>query len=220
VVGVSGGPDSLCLLHSLHWLNRRHRSNWQILPVHVDPGFEGWSSARVSRGCARIGLECLVRTANVRSRIEPTGENPCYVCARERRKTLFETCGELGATSLALGHHMEDVSETLLMNLLMTASGSTFVPRQDLFGGKLAIIRPLYYVEKPRIVSYLKCFGIRTVRNRCPYMKSGTRLRVRRFLEALYRQDKHIRTNIFWGIHNLKPEYLPPPGSRRTNRQR
>lgn len=209
VVGVSGGADSLCLLHVLNHLNLRHGKGWQLLPVHVDPGFPDWRADRVLKTCARIGLECTVLKLDVPARLENTSLNPCYVCARERRKALFRVTAELGATKVALAHHMEDVSETMLINLLMTASGSTFIPRQEFFQGKVVLVRPLYYIEKPLIRAYLNYHGLRTVRSHCPMLRRGMRLEVRRFLERLYRRDRRTRTNLFWGIHNLKPEYLP-----------
>ncbi len=175
----------------------------------MDPGFESWKTSRVQRACAKAGLECYVASVDVPSKLKPVGLRPCFVCARERRKTLFRYADRVGASKIALAHHMEDVTETLLMNLLMTSSGSTFLPRQELFQGRLTVIRPLYYVEKPSIRSYLRSFGIRPVVNRCSFSKNGMRLLVRRFLERLYRKDRRLRTNIFWGIHNLKPEYLP-----------
>ena len=219
VVGVSGGPDSLCLLHLLADLNRRLRRNWQLHAVHVDPGFETWDSSRVVRACERIGVPCIAKKLDVPARLKQTGNDECFFCARERRKTLFLTAHELGTDRVCLGHHMDDVNETYLMNLMMASSGATFVPRQELFKGEIVICRPLYYLEKPMITDYLKEVRVRPRRNRCPYEKTGTRLRVRRFLDRLYRKDRRVRTNIFWGIHNLKPHYLPRPapgGRKRT----
>jgi len=204
VVGVSGGKDSLCLLSVLSEMNRRLRREWVVLPVHIDPGFAGWRAERVIRACRKLGLECSVRRLDL-----PPTTDRCYSCARARRKALFQTAAELGAKKVALGHHLEDVNETYLMNLLMTASGAAFLPRQDLFSGRIALIRPLYYASRPQIERYLRSAGIRPARSRCPFEHKGTRLVVRRFLERLYHQDLRIRTNLFWGIHNPKPEYSP-----------
>ncbi len=219
VIGVSGGADSLCLLHLLVWHNRRFRKNWQLHAVHIDPGFETWNAGRVERACARIGVPCLVKRINVPARLKQIGKDHCFFCARERRKTLFKTAAALGARKVALAHHMEDVNETYLMNLLFASSGSTFVPCQELFKGEIVLIRPLYYIDKTLITSYLKQAGIRPVRNRCPYEKSGTRLTLRRFLDRLCKKDSRIRTNLFWGIHNLKPQYLPRNHRQESNRQ-
>jgi len=228
VVGVSGGADSLCLLHLLHELNQREARGWTIHAVHVDPGFPGWDSGRVVRACARIGLPCRVVRVTVASRtgagthfpegngmpVPSDNRSLCFLCARARRKALFDTTSELGCRKLALAHNMDDVNETFLLNLLFTASGAAIVPRQEFFGGKLVLVRPLYYVDKPLIRRYLAARGTRPVRNRCPAERSSTRIHIRRILERLYRANPRTRTNLFWGLHNLKPEYLPGRADR------
>ena len=209
VIGISGGADSLCLLHLLESLNRTRGRDWDLRAVHVDPGFAGWNSSRVARACERIGVACAVVRTDVPACVERTGQDSCYSCARERRKALFSYCERTGSLKLALAHNLDDVNETFLMNLLYTASARTILPAQPLFGGKLAIVRPLYYVEKESVRRYLQGADIRPVRNRCPYQRSSSRGKVRRFLDRLYAENPRIRTNLFAGLHNLKPEYLP-----------
>ena len=213
VVGVSGGADSFCLLHLLESLNRTGRHGWDLYAVHVDPGFEGWNSARVEKTCASIGVACAVIRVDVPASAKRTGQDSCYTCARQRRKALFSYCEKLGSRKLALAHNLDDVNETFLMNLFYTSSARTILPAQPLFGGKLVIIRPLYYVDKELARRYLKGARIRPVRNRCPYEQSSSRGAVRRLLKRLYTKDPRIRTNLFAGLHNLKPEYLPTPKS-------
>jgi tRNA 2-thiocytidine biosynthesis protein TtcA len=104
---------------------------------------------------------------------------------------------------------MDDVNETFLLNLLFASSGAAIIPRQAFFEGKLVVIRPLYYVDKNLVRRYLAAHGLRPARNRCPFDRSSTRMQVRRILERFYSQHPRTRTNLFWGIHNLKPEYLP-----------
>ncbi|HDQ99163.1 MAG TPA: adenine nucleotide alpha hydrolase family protein, partial [candidate division WOR-3 bacterium] len=215
VVGVSGGPDSLCLLHALKDRNERRRLGWRLVPVHVNPGFPGWRPERVVRACRRLGFDCRVITLDVPKKLAATGKDACFFCARARRRALFETAAELGARKVTLGHHLEDVNETYLLNLMRTSSAAAFLPRQELFGGEVVIVRPLYYLEKPMIADYLRKHGIGSARNRCPYERGGARRQLRRFLERLYREDRRVRTNIFWGIHNLKPQYLPRPVATR-----
>jgi tRNA 2-thiocytidine biosynthesis protein TtcA len=213
VVAVSGGADSLCLLHLLAVLNRAGRRNWDLRAVHVDPGFEGWNSARVAKACKPIGVECEILRTDVPLSVKRTGHDSCYTCSHERRKALFMYCDRLDCRKLALAHNLDDVNETFLMNLLYTSSARTMLPAQPLFDGKLMIVRPLYYVDKELVRRYLKNIDSRPVRNRCPYKRSSSREAVRRFLRRLYAEDPRIRTNLFAGLHNLKPEYLPSPKS-------
>jgi len=211
VVGVSGGADSLCLLHLLSSLNRAGRHGWELLAVHVDPGFERWNSARVVKACRAIGVECEVVRPDVSSGVKRDGEDTCYACARERRKALFSFCSSTGSRKLALAHNLDDANETFLMNLFYTSSARTILPAQPLFEGRIVIVRPLYYADKTLIRRYLNDAGIRPVRNACPHEHRSSRRTIRRLLERLYARDPRIRTNLFAGLHNLKPEYLPAP---------
>lgn len=208
-VAVSGGADSLCLLHILKSMNRTGKRHWDLHAVHVDPAFEGWNSARVAKACEAIGVAYAVVSVDVPSNVKITGRDSCYTCARERRKALFSFCSSNGIRKLALAHNMDDVNETFLMNLLYTSSARTILPAQPLFDGKLVIVRPLYHTDKELIRRYLKGTGLQPVRNRCPFGRASSRSTVRRFLERLYAHDPRIRTNLFAGMHNLKSEYLP-----------
>lgn len=215
LVGVSGGIDSLSLLQLLVDHNERRRCGWQLRAVHIDPGFPGWNAARVTRACRRIGAECTVEQLDVPALMSESIERPCYVCSRARRRRLFELVRAGGASRLALGHHVEDVNETFLMNLLFSASGATCMMSQRLFKDTLTVIRPLYYFDNELIRRYAGATGIRRVRNLCPYERSGSRRSIRLFLSRLHRLEHRTTANLFWGIHNLKPDYLPPRQDRK-----
>lgn len=217
VVGVSGGVDSLCLLHLLDSLNRSGRRGWDLHAVHIDPGFERWNSVRVVKACRAIGVDCEVLRTGVSNGPGRSGNDSCYACSRERRKMLFSFCKITDCRKLVLAHNLDDVNETFLMNLFYTSSTRTILPAQPLFNGRLVIVRPLYYVDKTLVKRYAKDADLRPVRNPCPHEHSSSRRVVRRFLERLYAGDPRIRTNLFAGLHNLKPEYLPPPKGRSQN---
>jgi tRNA 2-thiocytidine biosynthesis protein TtcA len=91
--------------------------------------------------------------------VKQTSRDSGYTRARERRKALFSFCRRQGIRKLALAHNLDDVNETFLVNLLYTSSARTIVPAQPLFAGKLAIVRPLYYVDKGLARRYLKSTG-------------------------------------------------------------
>lgn len=152
-------------------------------------------------------MTCEVRHANAADDVWQTRESTCYVCAR----ALLRAPSEADATAVALGHHVEDVNQTLLMNLLYTASDATLVPRQTLFRGPLSIIRPSYHLNRRLIRTVLRHACLRPVRNPCPNTSNGTRARVRRFLARRERIEPRTTANLFKGIRNLKSDYLPGP---------
>ncbi len=209
LVAVSGGKDSLCLLHLFNEYNKRKKKDWQILACHINPGFTDWRENKVEESFKRLGVDYQIRKIPIRKRVEEIGEDFCFFCSRERKKALFTIAEENKINKIALAHHREDVNETFVLNLFFASELSTFVPKQDFFGGKFYIIRPLYYFTKEIIESYLKVFGLRGIKNICPYAKLSERERMRRILRSYYKRDKRIRDNIFWGIKNIKAKYLP-----------
>jgi tRNA 2-thiocytidine biosynthesis protein TtcA len=209
LVGFSGGKDSLCLLHLFLEYNKRKKKGWQIFACHIDPGFPNWARERIEKVFRKLGVDYEIMRLAIAEKIERIGEDFCFFCSRERKKALFTIAEERGIDKIALAHHREDVNETFLLNLFFASELSTFVPKQDFFGGRFYIIRPLYYFTNEIINLYLRAFLLRPIRNPCPYARISERERIRRILKSYYRRDERIRDNIFWGIKNIKVRYLP-----------
>lgn len=209
IVGVSGGADSLALIQLLNEYNQRHGQQWQLLPVHIALNFPGWKSHSVARILERMGIELRIIRVKLPQPTESPSQITCHLCSQLRRKQFFDLAAELRVKKIAYAHHIDDVNETYLLNLLFTASAATFLPRQDFFAGRVQIIRPLYYFDKPLLRDYCRIVGLKPVRNRCPLETVSNRMIIRRFLNRLYRRNPRIRTNLFAGIRNIKPEYLP-----------
>ena len=209
IVGFSGGKDSICLLHLLREYNQKFRCDWRIVAVHVDPGFPEWNTGRIEKLLARIGGEYEIIRTDVPARQSHYQENICYVCSQERRKLLFQAARRYDVRKLALAHHLEDVNETYLLNLLYTASARSFVPRQPFFDGQIEVIRPLYEFDRPTIEKYIRGHHLHAVINRCPRPSGGRREQIRRFLDRVSAEHPRVQHNIFAGIKNLKRDYLP-----------
>ncbi len=209
LIGVSGGADSIVLLHLFDQYNHRRKKNWELFPVHIRPDFPKWKIKPVERLFKNLDLPYLIDDINVTQELSSRKLNPCYICSHDRRKKLFEIAHRKGIQKIALAHHLEDVVETYLLNLFYTSKSSTLIPKQELFQGRINIIRPLYFFDKELIRRYVQSYGLRPVKNRCPYEKSSERARIRKLLNKFYSFDKRIKTNIFWGIKNIKKQYLP-----------
>lgn len=214
LISVSGGVDSLVLLHLFDYYNRRRKKNWQLLACHINPNFPNWKTKPIEKIFKTIGLAYLIEDIDVTNEFEVRNLSglkfkPCFICSRQRRKRLFEIANQFGIQKIALAHHMEDVIETYLLNLFYASEVSTFLPKQDFFQSKFFIIRPLYFFDKELIKRYLATYDLKPVKNSCPYAKISERARIRRLLEKFYALDKRIKTNIFWGIKNIKTQYLP-----------
>ncbi|MCX8015376.1 MAG: tRNA 2-thiocytidine biosynthesis TtcA family protein [candidate division WOR-3 bacterium] len=213
LIAVSGGVDSLVLTHLLHTYNQRKHKNWQLLAVHIHPGFANWDTKKLVRFFEAIKIKYLISKIDVEKKfaqVQQTGRvKKCFFCSRERRRRLFEIADKNEIKKIALAHHLEDVNETYFLNLFYASETTTFVPKQDFFQGKFFIVRPLYFFDKELIYKYAQYYQLPKINNKCPYEKESNRMLIRKFLNQLYKRDPRIKTNIFWGIKNIKYQYLP-----------
>jgi tRNA 2-thiocytidine biosynthesis protein TtcA len=153
MVAVSGGVDSLVLLAILRDWQLKAPIKYELLAVHLDMGFGVDQADLVTDQLARLGVEYLVEKTDIGPRAleDEEGRSGCFHCARRRRNRLFEIAHERNFTKIAMGHHKEDIIETFFLNMMYGGNLSTMVPRQDLFAGKLSLIRPMSYFEKAAI---------------------------------------------------------------------
>ncbi|MCW7753055.1 tRNA 2-thiocytidine(32) synthetase TtcA [Desulfobotulus sp. H1] len=212
-VGLSGGKDSLTLLRVLVDRQRISAIPYTLHPVYVDPGFDGGFDQDLVRWCAELGLSLTVEKTThgpLAHSEENRKKSPCFLCALMRRKRLFSIAGDMGCRTLALGHTKDDIIETLFMNMCYAGKIGTMVPRQDLFKGRLRIIRPLSLVDEQQIVKLTRTFPdlFPVFSNPCPSAAHSKRRQIKGFLETLYRQDKKIKNNVFRSMGNVRMEYM------------
>ncbi|MEA2038356.1 MAG: ATP-binding protein [Thermodesulfobacteriota bacterium] len=210
MVAVSGGKDSLVLLWLLRERIKRIPIEYRITAVHVDPGFGADSAGGMKAFFSEHDFDYRIIESDIGPRAHgPENlENPCFLCSRLRRKLLFELADELGCNRIAFGHHKDDLIETFFLNILYGASISTMLPVQELFGGSLTVIRPLYLIDEARIRRYAKSIDITGIDLGCPTAGSSKREQIKNILNELYRSNKKIKGNIFHSLQNVNPEYL------------
>jgi len=210
MVAVSGGKDSLALLWLLRERIKRIPIEYKVTAVHVDPGFGADSAAQMESFFLAQGFEHRV----IRSDIGPKAhgpenrENPCFLCSRLRRKLLFELAAELGCNRIAFGHHKDDLIETFFLNVFYGAAISTMLPVQELFGGKLTLIRPLYLIDEDLLQRYAKFMDWSEIDMGCPTAGSSKREQIKNMLKEFYRSNRKVKGNIFHAMHNVNDEYL------------
>ena len=210
MVAVSGGKDSLALLWLLRERIKRIPIEYSITAVHVDPGFGYNSADRLESFLSNNKFEYRI----IKTDIGPTAhgpenrENPCFLCSRLRRKILFKLADEIGCSRIALGHHKDDLIETFFLNIFYGASVSTMLPVQELFGGKLIVIRPLYLIDEDFIRRYVQFLDFPEINLGCPTAGSSKRDEIKNMLNHFFRSNKKIKGNIFHALQNVNPEYL------------
>ncbi|MFC1886120.1 ATP-binding protein [Thermodesulfobacteriota bacterium] len=210
VVGLSGGKDSLTLLWILSERLARIPIHYDLFPVYIDPGFEKSFGKRLTTYCDQTGYNLRVEYTNygIVGHSPQNRENPCFLCSRLRRKRLFEIAEELGCNKLALGHHKDDIIETLFLNMCYAGEISTMVPSQDFFQGRFTVIRPLSFVDEETIQRFAGESDFPEFVNPCPTGKTSKRNEVKMLLKQLYRSNRKIKGNIFRAMSHVKPDYL------------
>ncbi len=210
VVGLSGGADSLTMMWLLAERLQRIPIHFQLFPVHIDPGFAGGFSQELQTYCANAGFSLRVEHTDygVLGHSTINRENPCFLCARLRRKRLFEIAAELECNKLALGHNKDDVIETLFLNIFYAGEISTMVPAQTMFKGRFTIIRPLAHADEALIRAFALEQHFPEFVNPCPSAGNSKRREIKTMLTQLYGSNPKIKGNIFRAMSRVKTAYL------------
>lgn len=218
LLGVSGGADSMVLLWMLNERRQRIPIQYSLSAAYIDPGFEGGFADQLADYCAGAGMPLRVEITDygLQGHSPANRENPCFLCARLRRKRLFEIAARLGCNKLALGHNKDDIIETLFLNICYAGEISSMVPRQPMFSGELDVIRPLAYADGDLIRTFAAQQGLPVFVNPCPTAATSSRRHVKAMLQALYATNPKIKGNIFRALHHVKGDYLlrPLPAKR------
>jgi len=214
MIAVSGGIDSLILAWILDYWRRKAPIFYEINAVHLDMGFgddEYHPHRVVANQLEQMGLPHLIERTDYGPKAiqAENGKSVCYHCARLRRNRLFEIARQKGFTKIAFGHHRDDILETFFLNLLYGGNLSTMMPRQDLFNGRLTIIRPLAFVDKDEIRQIAARHNIEPVKNPCGRDGSTKRQEVRNLLTSLYRLNPRVKPNLIAALGNIRQGYLP-----------
>jgi tRNA 2-thiocytidine biosynthesis protein TtcA len=216
LVAVSGGADSLTMLTLLCGPKIAVTENISMVSVCLDLGFEktaGKSWTGLEEHFKKMECEYVMKQTQIgiRAHSAENRKNPCFLCARLRRKRLFEIAERAECNKVALGHHKDDIVETFFLNVLFSAEVSTMVPNQEVFAGKYRIIRPLAYIDEFLLKKFAKEYQLPVLPNSCSTQMTSRRAFVKKLLAQLEQQHEGIRDNVFRALGNVKPEYMLTP---------
>ncbi len=214
-VGVSGGKDSLVLAKALHDYSRFSPEKFTVIGIHVDMGFKDTDQNRFNELRAffdKEGMELHVIETDLAEIIFDIRKesNPCSLCSKMRRGALCNAARELGCNKVALGHHADDVLETMLLSLAYESRFSTFSPTSYLDRTGITVIRPLVYLEEKYIISSAKRLDLPVVINPCPADKHTEREHAKEFVKELIQRIPDIKEHMLSALFHPERNNLWP----------
>ncbi len=211
LVAVSGGMDSLVAAWVLKMWQAKAPIHYELEAVFVDNGFlhpvtgQLSPAEQIKRQMDAAGIPFTVVQAVSSTQY---AMDSCYHCSKDRRRRLFELARDKGFGKLCLGHHKDDLVETFFINLFYGGNISTMIPRQELFSGRLHLIRILAYLTRTEVVEIGELAGLRPVDNFCPLNGVTQRDTIRAILEKVYDRIPAARHSVFAALGNVREEYL------------
>lgn len=212
-VAVSGGKDSYALLHILEQLRRRAPIQYELIAVNVDAGFPGYRKDVLQEYLRECSFQVHMETTNCSQIIEEKrhpGSSYCAFCARLRRGVLYNVADRLGCNKIALGHHLDDFIETLLLNQFYVGALKAMSPKLLADNNQQTVIRPLVYVEESDIVKLAAQNKFPTIDCGCPVMgeEDQKRQRMKQLLTELHKENRYIKRSMIRALSNVQPRHL------------
>lgn len=216
LVGISGGVDSMVLMHLLTRLQQRAPIKFSLFAIHIDEGFEGLDHAPLVAYAKHQDWNLKVVETPIAELIlkHEAEDRPCALCSRLRRGFIHGYAEEINANKLVLGHHRDDLCVSLLMGLFRGSGLKTMGPNVKGDGGKLRVIRPMCFAPKDLIERAAEQFQFPDI-GTCDYSdqldKSGDRAKIERLLKTLETDFPNIGKHMLHSMKDVRPDYLLDP---------
>lgn len=201
-VCLSGGKDSITMLHAFKNLQIFYPKKFNIIAVSVNPGFEFFDTRFLEDICNKIDVPLFIEKSNAKEIVFDIRKekNPCSLCANLRRGVINSIANREGCNKIALGHNQDDVLETFLLNLLYAGNIGTFSPVSYMDRSKVTLIRPLVYTPEKEIKRYVKRNDISVMAKVCPMDGTSKREDMKNLIFSLSKNIPMIRANLFGAI--------------------
>lgn len=210
-VCISGGKDSFLLAKCLEELKRHGDINFDLVYLTMNPGYNQRNLDKLVENAKILNIPLEIFETNIFNVVEKTTDSPCYLCARMRRGHLYAKAKELGCNKIALGHHFDDVIETIVMGMLYGAQIQTMMPKlhSTNFEG-MELIRPMYLVKEESIIAWAKYNELTFLQCACNFTEknnldnvSSKRLETKNLIKELRKKYEDIDINIFRSVEDI-----------------
>ncbi len=214
-VCISGGKDSMLMAKLFQEIQRHRKVNFELTFLVMDPGYNKANRALIESNAKKLGIPVTIFESTIFDAVDTVEKNPCYLCARMRRGYLYSKARELGCNKIALGHHYDDVIETILMGMLHGGQIQTMMPKlhSTNFEG-MELIRPLYLVREEDICKWRDYNDLHFLQCACHFTEtcstchedgttSSKRLETKKLIAKLKETNPFIEGNIFKSVENV-----------------
>lgn len=214
-VCISGGKDSMLMAKLFQELQRHREMNFELVFLVMDPGYNAENRAMIEQNAASLGIPVTVFESSIFDSVDQIEKSPCYICARMRRGYLYSKARELGCNKIALGHHYDDVIETILMGMLHGGQIQTMMPKlhSTNFPG-MELIRPMYLIREQDIKAWRDYNELTFLQCACHFTEAvsaaredesltSKRLETKELIAALKKDNPFVEANIFKSVENV-----------------
>ena len=212
-VCISGGKDSMLMAKLFQELKRHNKFNFEVVFLVMDPGYSLANRQIIEANAKRMNIPITIFESDIFDAVFNIEKSPCYLCARMRRGHLYSKAKELGCNKIALGHHYDDVIETILMGMLYGAQMQTMMPKlhSTNFEG-MELIRPLYLIREDDIKKWRDSNDLHFIQCACKFIdtcstcgseNTSKRVEVKNLIRQLKETNPFVESNIFKSVENV-----------------
>ncbi len=211
-VCISGGKDSMLMAKCFQEIKRHRQMNFDLVFLVMNPGYSKENKQKIIKNAKVLNVPIEMFDTDIFECVDRIEDHPCYMCARMRRGYLYEKAKELGCNKIALGHHFDDVIETIVMGMLYGSQIQTMMPKLHSTNHPgMQLIRPMYLIKEQDIINWAKHNNLEFIRCACKitekdasHEKVGSkREEVKRLIKELKKNYKNIDINIFRSVENV-----------------
>lgn len=214
-VCISGGKDSMLMAKLFQEIKRHNKFDFELVFLVMDPGYSEVNRLVIEKNARMLGVPITIFETQIFDAVYDVKQSPCYLCARMRRGYLYSKAKELGCNKIALGHHYDDVIETILMGMLYGAQVQTMMPKlhSSNFEG-MELIRPMYYIREDDIMRWRDFNNLHFIQCACHFTdtcsscrEDGTtaskRMEIKQLIKDMKKVNPYVEGNIFKSVYNV-----------------
>ena len=211
-VCISGGKDSMLMAKLFMEYQKENSIDFHVEFLVMDPGYNEANRRQIEYNIERLQIPAVVFESDIFDAVKDVNKSPCYLCARMRRGCLYGKAKELGCNKIALGHHYDDVIETILMSMIYGAQIQTMMPKlhSTNFDG-MELIRPLYLIREDAIKEWRDYYNLQFIQCACRFTEanandednSSKRQEIKKLIKELKKNNPDVEENIFKSVDNV-----------------